>query len=280
MHMQKQNYAVAALDMDGTLLNSAHVISDYTGSIIRRAAGQGRMIALATGRCLAELWKPLERLEGVRYLICENGACVYDILSRNFIRNISFDPETAVKIIETAVEYDLMLQIFSDHRSYIRFEMGQSMEPYHLQKYYPIFEEGSLFWPDLLDRISPRSAHIEKINLYFAHDRDRRQFAERMQGSGVVMAESIGLSLELSPRGVSKAEGLKALCVHLGVPVAESMAVGDGGNDLEILRAAGLAVAMGNAIDEVKRLAGAITEDCDHDGAAKAIQRYMLGENV
>ena len=49
----------------------------------------------------------------------------------------------------------------------------------------------------------------------------------------------------------------------------------DGGNDLELMRAAGLAVAMGNAIPAVRALAGDVTDDCDHDGAAHAIEKYM-----
>ena len=56
------------------------------------------------------------------------------------------------------------------------------------------------------------------------------------------------------------------------------MAVGDGNNDIELMRAAGFSVAMGNAVAPVRQVADAVTEDCDHDGAAKAVLRYMLGE--
>jgi hydroxymethylpyrimidine pyrophosphatase-like HAD family hydrolase len=57
------------------------------------------------------------------------------------------------------------------------------------------------------------------------------------------------------------------------------MAVGDGENDIELMRAAGFSVAMGNAVEAVRRAADALTDDCDHDGAAKAVLRYMLGAN-
>ena len=56
------------------------------------------------------------------------------------------------------------------------------------------------------------------------------------------------------------------------------MAVGDGGNDLELMRAAGFSVAMGNALPEVRDIADAVTEDCDHDGCALALERWLLGE--
>jgi len=56
------------------------------------------------------------------------------------------------------------------------------------------------------------------------------------------------------------------------------MAVGDGANDVELMRVAGFSVAMGNAVEEVRRCADALTDDCDHDGAGKAVLKYMLGE--
>jgi hydroxymethylpyrimidine pyrophosphatase-like HAD family hydrolase len=57
------------------------------------------------------------------------------------------------------------------------------------------------------------------------------------------------------------------------------MAVGDGNNDIGLMTAAGFSVAMGNAVEAVKALADATTGDCDHDGAARAVLKYMLGED-
>lgn len=75
--------------------------------------------------------------------------------------------------------------------------------------------------------------------------------------------------------GVSKADALRALCAHWGIGTEDTLALGDGDNDLEMLRAAGLGVAMGNASAEVRRAAGFVTEDNDHDGAAHALQALM-----
>ena len=67
------------------------------------------------------------------------------------------------------------------------------------------------------------------------------------------------------------------MCEKLGIPIAETIAVGDQTNDLEMIRAAGLGVAMGNATEEVKAAADLITADCDHDGVAEIIEKYLLG---
>ncbi|MGB2828353.1 MAG: HAD-IIB family hydrolase, partial [Dehalococcoidales bacterium] len=78
----------------------------------------------------------------------------------------------------------------------------------------------------------------------------------------------------LSP-GVSKGKALEKLAAHLQVPLGEVIAVGDGTNDISLLTAAGLAIAMGNAADEVKAIADYVTLDVDRSGLAAAIDEYI-----
>ena len=75
---------------------------------------------------------------------------------------------------------------------------------------------------------------------------------------------------------VSKGTALEALASFLGIPLTEVMAIGDGGNDIPLLSSAGLAVAMGNASDELKAVADYITLDVDHNGVAAAISKFLL----
>ena len=76
--------------------------------------------------------------------------------------------------------------------------------------------------------------------------------------------------------GVSKGRALEALASYLGISLAEVMAIGDGINDIPLLSVAGLAIAMGNAPDEVKAVADYITLDVDHSGVAAAIEKFLL----
>jgi hypothetical protein len=75
---------------------------------------------------------------------------------------------------------------------------------------------------------------------------------------------------------VSKGRALEALASYLGISLAEVMAIGDGINDIPLLSVAGLAIAMGNAPDEVKAVADYITLDVDHSGVAAAIEKFLL----
>ena len=82
-------------------------------------------------------------------------------------------------------------------------------------------------------------------------------------------------SLECSAAGVSKGSGLERLCALLGIPMADCIAVGDADNDIPMLRAAGLGVAMGNAPDYVKTAADRIVSDLDHGGCAEAVMMLL-----
>ena len=81
--------------------------------------------------------------------------------------------------------------------------------------------------------------------------------------------------MEMSPAHVTKGSGLRELCEHLSLDLAATVAIGDAPNDIEILQTAGLGVAMGNADDEIKKLAAFVTLDNDNDGVAAAIDKIF-----
>jgi hydroxymethylpyrimidine pyrophosphatase-like HAD family hydrolase len=91
----------------------------------------------------------------------------------------------------------------------------------------------------------------------------------------VQIAGGESASLEITPLGVTKAQGLEWLCRHLGIDLSETIVVGDGDNDLEVLGVAGLAVAMGNATSEVLATAHVTVSDNDHDGIVEVVERWL-----
>ena len=79
---------------------------------------------------------------------------------------------------------------------------------------------------------------------------------------------------DITPRGGSKRVGIEKMLAHFGIPASDTMAFGDGGNDIEMLRFAGVGVAMGNAGEEVRLAADYVTDDVDHDGIQNALRRF------
>lgn len=269
-------YMLAALDMDGTLLNSAHETTAYTRAVIERAARSGRIITLSTGRALSELWAHLEKIPGIAYVIGESGACIYDVKQCAVIHRTVLKDGDVDAIFAAAADLEVLAQCFVDDQSYLGAGSDEEMRAFHLGDFISVYHAGSRFTEDVAGLCRRSPGRVSKVNLFFIRHEDRERFAGRMRGLNVALKDSIGIGWEISAPGVDKAGGLRYLCDCLHIPIEQVMAVGDGDNDLDIMAVAGLSVAMGNAIPAVRNIARAVTDDCDHDGAAKAIEKYML----
>ena len=271
-------YDLAALDMDGTLLNSAHEITPFTREALNRADAAGKVIALCTGRCLSELRDHLARVPGIRYAINESGGCLYDVRANRILRQAAIDDDVVEWLFDLAEPRDVLPQGFFDNQSHMQIGDVKGVSRYHMGGFESVFRAGTRFTTDLRALWRASGRPMTKFLLYFTTEAEKARFAEAMGVVDLCVTGCLGIGYEITPRGAGKDDGLRALCDHLGLPIARSMAVGDGNNDIELMEAAGFAVAMGNAVDAVRRLADAVTDDCDHDGAAKAVLRYMLGE--
>lgn len=278
--MQKKNYRLAALDMDGTLLNSDHKVSDYTLDVLARVDAAGKIAALATGRCLSELLEFIDAIPALRYVICENGANIYDTRLKRSIHRVSFSEDDVDFLIGELEKRTVIAQMFMNDQSYIRAPIEIDLAPYRLSHFRSVFEAGSVFDPNLFELYRTSRPPVDKIDLYFTGESDRESFRAIAAKRNIEIAASIGIGLELSPLNANKSDGLVKLCELLDVPVSESIAVGDADNDKRILQVAGLAVAMGNAFDEIKAIADVVTDDCDHHGAAKALEKYLLNGGI
>lgn len=276
--MTQHRYRLVALDMDGTLLNSDHESTSYTREVVRRAAEAGYIVVLSTGRCLSELRRHLKLLPGVAYIIGENGAWIYDVRRRQSIESLTLDDEEVDYILRAAEGLDFIYQVYVDNQSYMQFDADEALIPYHIYDFMSEYRSGSRLIDDIDELCRQSPGRVEKINLYFSTQDHRGLFVKRMAGRPVAMADSIAIGIEISPLAANKGRGLKALCDHLGLPLSDTIAVGDGGNDIDIMRAAGLAVAMKNATEPVKAVADVCTDDCDHEGAAHAIEKYLLAQ--
>lgn len=265
---------LAALDMDGTLLNSLHETTPRTRDTIRRVAQAGGVLALGTGRCMSEIRSHLAQMPGIRYVICENGACVYDVAADRPLAQMVLPDADAARIFDLIDRSDVLCQCFIGNQSYMQIDRLERLRYYLIEDFEPVFRQGTLFIPDARAVWRARGS-VEKFDLYFHTAAARDAFLSQIGDMQLQIAGSLGVGIEISPPGATKASGLVELGRLLGIPIEETMAIGDGGNDLEMMAAAGWAVAMGNAIDEVLALADARTEDCDHDGAARALERYM-----
>lgn len=270
------SYRLIALDMDGTLLNSQLAVSPGNRDAIHRAADAGRQIVISTGRCLAEICDTLKVLPEIRYLVCENGCCVYDCAREAAIHVDPISAPEVLEILEEAKREKTVVQVFSNNQSYFVEKDDGWLEACGVANYRQLFHACSTFDEHFFDDFAEKPFQVEKINLYFESVEARDRVKERLSGHPLSVSDSLGYMIELISDVADKGRGLRMLCEHLNIPVEETIAVGDSMNDISILQTAGFSAAMGNACHDAKAAADFITDDCDHDGVARVINEYLM----
>ncbi len=270
------NYQLFAADMDGTVLTSEKNISPRTKEAIVKALDAGYEVLFATGRSFSEVKPYLKDFPQMRYLLTVSGASVVDLRAKKSICRHPFSPGTVEKVLAALADTDVMISHFVGEEVYLSSRFRGRFDDYGCGCYTKLGEECAMWLPDASAFCLEHTEETYKLNAFFRYDEDFARAEELLAPFDVTLARALKNNYEISPKGVSKATGLTALCEYIGLPLAQAIAIGDEGNDVEMLHAAGLGVAMGNAIDAAKAAADVVVADCDHDGVAEAIERWLV----
>ena len=265
-------YKLIALDLDGTLKNSKNVISPRTKEALMKAQKMGCHIVLASGRPTPGLRHDAATLELDKhqgYLLSYNGARVLNAETKETIYAQTLDYEAARAIIKKAKWFKLDINTYTD--DYLICENKEA-------KYVKLEA-------DLIDL---PFQEVEDISEALPNPLYKLLLSEEPEYAGSVVGEmartfpelsvyrSAPFFIECMANGIDKANSLQKLCDHLSITKDEVMAFGDGYNDMSMIDFAGLGVAMGNAVDEVKDKADIITKSNDEDGIAVVLEKVLF----
>lgn len=259
-----------ATDLDGTLLGSDGRVSPRTRAAIAAAQDAGIAVVFVTARP-PRVVRDLAQEAGLTGLVvCSNGAMIYDVGRDALVHHERLDAELAREFTQALRSRAPGLAFATEHGHQMNFEP-------HFPR---IFE-------DVVDEAAIRIDHVdvlceEEVTKLIVHhpDQDADMLAAWISaevGARAAVNRSGGPIVEIGVVGVSKASGLERLCRDLGVAAAEVAAFGDMPNDVDMLRFAGLGVAMANAHPEVLAAADEIAPSNDEDGVAQVIERLLGG---
>ena len=277
-------YRLAVLDIDGTLLDSSGAIPHRVKEAVRAAHKRGCLVTLASGRRLSAIRGVAAELGLATPLILCNGGLVYDLERETALHAAALSPEAvaaAVHLIWEAghqpVVYENPLQgerIFTGPLERQNAAAAHYFGRPHLNTVR--LERNSLaaIVEPLLLTAMGEAAEIEALTLLVQRAGITCQTLIEHQS---FVPGSRWWQLDLMAPGCSKGAALLHLCEITGVRPAETLAIGDGINDLELIRAAGLGIAMGNAVAAVRGAAQVIVADNDHGGVAEALETHVLG---
>lgn len=271
------SFRLLAIDLDGTLLDDKFRVSARTREAVRLAAAAGVRVVLATGRPFLSA-RPYAVALGLDLpLICYNGALVQEALSR---RRWLFRPlpaEVAVEVAAFLESEGHYVKVYLDEMMFVA-EATPDTEWFSRHYGVPYRCVGRL--SAFLRRVAAEGREPPPMLVGFVgEDAAGRALVGRLRDRWAGRAECYRPSpwaVDVVAAGASKGAALAHLASLWGVGPGETMAVGNAGNDVEMMRWAGLGVAVANATEEARAAAAAVVADNNHDGVAEAIERFVL----
>ncbi len=264
-------YKIVASDLDGTLLNSNSTVGEKNLNAISQLSELGIHFVPATGRTLSELPPEVLNCKDIRYIIHSNGAAVTDRLSGEQIR-LCIGRDAAGRLLDILFKYDAHLTVRHGGESYAE-ELTDSVanrckvDPNHVA----VIRKYAKFPTDFKELVYSFD-YIEVISAYFRFEEERIKCREEIEALGECHAVSVGeIGLEIFDKSAGKGAALFALCDKLGIDHRQTIGVGDSGNDITLLRAAGLGLAVENAVDSLKSVSNKIV--CSND---EGVVAYIL----
>jgi Cof subfamily protein (haloacid dehalogenase superfamily) len=266
-----------ALDLDGTLLNREKQIPPENLAALEKAHRAGIVLVPASGRSRAGIPDCVKAAPYFRYFITSNGASVWDRARGEEIWSAPIAPELALRALAALGEMDGETDVYADGGGLIgaaslkrlaEFPMPARQLAYIRATRRPV--------ASLRDAVAAaRSVELMQILLREPAQKQALIARLREQFPGLSVVTSMDNNIELNSARAGKGAALTALCGLLGIPTEQTAAFGDEQNDLPMLRAAGLGIAMGNAQPEVRAAAGLVTGTNEEAGVAQAIFRLL-----
>lgn len=269
-----------AMDLDGTALRPDRLtFSPRLDEALRAAHEQGVHVVPITGRQFFILPPAVRRGAAWENLaVLSNGGEVRRLTDGALLSGHYLGPDALNPLIGAMEGLGLPIELSGEKELYLTREswdyqrrIGGPLR-FHLEEVLAPFGREVRHLRTCLDVIQ----NVQKVNLPYVPDGVRAETERALNGLSVSWFWSGPRSVEIAHPDASKAGGLLEASRLLNVDPAQAMALGDSGNDIPMLRAAGLGVAMGSAAPEVQAAAGAVSAPFDQDGAALAIEQHVL----
>ena len=275
----REKIRLVAFDLDGTTLHVHAELSARNRQAVEKASEAGVWMVPATGRVKNFIPPCLTELPSIRYAITSNGGAVWDLREDKLVCANWIPTETALAVQRIFDDYELYVEYYVNGRGVTRRDnpdKAKTVFGFPEDKFYFITKDYT-FVDSLSDYLTETGAQPEKINMMFIPENVREEILARLQQlDGIELTYSNVDNIEINAKGCNKGTGLRMLCDALGLDPAATMAVGDNGNDLGMLRAAGFAAVVGNGIPAAKAEADAVVAPCLEDGFAEAVERFVL----
>ena len=274
--MDSPAYTLVALDLDGTTIRRDGTVSPRLKAAVSECLARHIHVILATGRMpqsAYKFWRELGLPPGP--LVAYQGATVVQMPQGRTLAKITLPHEGAREAVEWAIAHNVLTQVYVAEELWVSRE-DPRVRDYIEQNHIPAWVRGPLEiidWPEPPVKVllQGESGLLDSL---------RGELESLVSSHPIRIFKSQSDYLELVNKEVGKSTGLRTATKMLGILQERVFAIGDAENDIDMLKWAGWGVAMGQALAQVKAAADAVTAAVDEDGAAIALERWVLGKAV
>ncbi len=267
-----------ALDLDGTVLHTDGTLSPVVESAIRQAIEEGVIIAIASGRPYNSLPESITKIEGISYAVVSNGAAVYDMKTKRRIWSKPLSAKAVSQILNASEKYGYIMELFLDGKAYAeedyianpaRFGRSPQFIRYVQSTRIPV--------RDLRLFVKENKNRFDSIAFICPDPAEKCVFMQRLKNeiSGVYVTTSGGDLIELMHQDTGKAAGLAFLAETCNLSAENMAAFGNGDNDADMLRYAGVGIAVENASKLCRESSDVLVKSNEEDGVADGIRMLL-----
>lgn len=259
-------YKAVFLDLDDTLLDTNKNISEENKEAIKYVQEKGGIVCIASGRQIESTKKYWNMINANRYIIYSNGAGIYDNYKGENLFCIEVEKNICLKLYEYCIQNNVCIRLDTPYGRYISDEKYKlSYDVIINNDALEIIRDNNILQISILTDVEEkRSAAIDYIN-------ENIKNGIKIENIFMTGEHNEHFAINMVNPNVSKGNAIIGLCKFLKIDINDVIAIGDGVNDMSMIKVVGLGVAMENAEPELKELAKEITGNCNESGVAKLL---------
>jgi len=271
---------VIALDLDGTTL-TMDGLTRRTKETLEEAIEKGYIVVIATGRPYSALPDRVKEIKGLKYIVTSNGAHIVNIKGEFLYSNYA-DKDAISKVRDYLMKAGYPYEVFTGGEAYVDQALWDDL-----------LENGSTYMgykyilrtrkpvPNIHQFFLEHIEEIEDINIHFENLEDKPGIWKDLEEIGnITVTTSYSHNIEVGGFTCSKAAALKEVCEAEKLSLSNMIAFGDSHNDMAMLQEGGIAVAMGNASDDLKDIADYVAPTNDEEGVCYTIRKFLFKDKL
>lgn len=269
-----------ALDLDGTTLYDSNTLSEGNRAALIHAISQGVQVIIASGRPFQSLPSAVMNLEGLRYAITTNGSEIYDLKTGECLRRVLMQKTVIEEILRITAEYPgaVIHETFLEGQAYAPPELLADPQRYAVKpEYVEYIRTTRIPVEDMTSFLRQQAGNYGNIDLIIPDPAIRKELTERLKASSLqfYLTSSVEARVEISGADAGKGGALDYLIQYRNWNREAVAAFGNADNDIEMLKTAGIGIAVADASENCLAAADAITKPCREDGVAWAFHNLL-----